>query len=135
MGHASAMLETHPDGLAGIDRSLVTAAIEACFDCAQTCTACADACLADDMVADLRRCAALDLNCADLCETTGKLMSRPTGFDAVLALQTVRACATACGACAMECERHARAHEHCRVCAETCRRCERACEDLLAALG
>jgi hypothetical protein len=135
MGHATAMLETHPDGLAGVDRQLVTRCVEACFDCAQTCTACADACLAEDMVADLVRCASLDLNCADICDATGRMLSRPTGFDAVVALRTVEACASACGACAFECERHATRHEHCRVCAEACRNCEQACQQLLAALG
>ncbi|MDQ7911039.1 four-helix bundle copper-binding protein [Phytohabitans sp. ZYX-F-186] len=135
MGHASAMLETHPDGLAGVDQGLVTRCVEACLDCAQACTACADACLADDMVADLVRCVALNLNCADICDTTGRMMSRPTGFDAAVALRTVQACATVCATCAFECERHASRHEHCRVCAEACRRCQRACEELLAALA
>ncbi|MFC0528758.1 four-helix bundle copper-binding protein [Phytohabitans kaempferiae] len=135
MGHATAMLETHPDGLAGVDRQLVTACIEACFDCAQTCTACADACLAEEMVAHLVRCASLNLNCADLCTTTGNMLSRPTGFDAVVALRTVQACTAALGACAMECERHSAMHEHCRVCAEACRRAEQACQQLLGALG
>ncbi|BCB77357.1 four-helix bundle copper-binding protein [Phytohabitans flavus] len=135
MGHAGVMLETHPDGLAGIDQQLVTRCIEACFDCAQACTSCADACLADNIVADLVRCAALNLNCADICETTGRMLSRPTGFDAVVALRTVQACAAVCATCALECERHAKVHEHCRICAEACRRCEEACQELLKAIA
>lgn len=39
------MLETYPADLGGIDRGKLTGCIAACFDCVQTCTACADACL------------------------------------------------------------------------------------------
>lgn len=52
--------------------------IEACFECAQTFTARADACLAEPTVTDLVRCVRLNLDCADVCETTGKILSRLT---------------------------------------------------------
>lgn len=134
MGQASTMLETHPTGLAGVDKQLVSRAIDACYDCAQMCIACADADLAEDTVADMVRDISTDLNCADICLTTGRMLSRPTGFDAVVALRTVEACALACSASAFESERHAQ-YDHCRACAESARSCEDACRQLLGALA
>jgi hypothetical protein len=132
---AAQMLETYPKDLGEVDRNAMRACIEACIECAQACTACADACLSEDMVAELTTCIRTDLDCADVCEATGRVLSRHTGYDANVTRAVLEACATACGACGDECERHAGMHEHCRVCAETCRRCEEACRTLLTALG
>jgi hypothetical protein len=129
------MLRTYPKDLGGVDQQKLSDSIEACLDCAQTCTACADACLSEETVADLRRCIRSDLDCADVCAATGRVLSRHTGYDANLTRAVLEACATACRSCGDECEQHAGMHEHCRVCAESCRRCEQACRDLLAALG
>lgn len=135
MSQTTAMLDAYPADLGQIDKNALAACIDACFSCAQTCTACADACLSEEMVADLAKCIRSDLDCADICETTGRVLSRHTGYDANLTRAVLEACATACKACGDECERHAEMHAHCRVCAEACRRCERACRDLLAGLG
>jgi hypothetical protein len=135
MGHASAMLDTYPADLGGVDKHVLARAIEALFDCAQTCTACADACLSDDLVGELRKCIRTNLDCADICDTTGRILSRHTGYDAHLTRAQLEACVQACQSCGDECGRHAEMHEHCRVCAETCRRCEQACRELIAALG
>jgi hypothetical protein len=131
---ATQMLETYPADLGGVDRGALARCIEECFNCAQACTACADACLSEEMVAELTKCIRSDLDCADICETTGRVLSRHTGYDANIIRSILEACATACKACGDECDRHAGMHEHCRICAEACRRCERACLDLLAAL-
>lgn len=128
------MLRTYPADLAGLDREKLRRCVEACVACAQACTACADACLSEPDVADLVTCIRTNADCADLCEATGRVLSRHTGYDPHAAAVLLQACATVCKMCADECERHAR-HEHCQVCAEICRRCERACRDLLAALG
>lgn len=129
------MLDAYPMGLGDIDRDKLVECIAACFECAQVCTACADACLAEDMVAELTKCIRTDLDCADICLTTGKALSRRTGYDVNVTRAFLEACATACKACAEECEGHADMHEHCRICAEACRRCEQACRDLIASLG
>ncbi|HAQ59153.1 MAG TPA: four-helix bundle copper-binding protein, partial [Microbacterium sp.] len=105
-----------------------------CVECAQACTACADACLSEEMVAELTKCIRTNLDCADLCAVTARVLSRHTGYDANITRAAVEACRSACKACADECERHADMHEHCRVCAESCRRCEQACEELLRSL-
>ena len=60
--------------------------------------------------ADLAKCIRTDLGCADVCEATGRVLYRHTGY-------------------------HAETHEHCRICAEAGRRCEQACRDLIAAPG
>jgi hypothetical protein len=129
------MLDAYPADLRGIDRQLLAACIEACYECAQACTACADACLSEETVDQLRTCIRTDLDCADVCEATGRVLSRHTGYDANLTRAVLEACAVACRACGDECAGHAAMHEHCRVCAESCRRCEAACRALLDALG
>ena len=135
MSHVEAMLDAYPKDLGSVDRGKLAECIEACFECAQTCTACADACLSEDMVAELTKCIRTDLDCADICATTGAVLSRHTGYDANITTSLLEACRVACASCAAECESHASMHEHCRVCGEACRRCESACADLLTALG
>jgi hypothetical protein len=126
------MLNTHPAQI-DIDQQLLAECLAACFECAQTCTACADACLSEDMVADLTKCIRTNLDCADVCETTGRVLSRHTGYDANITRAVLQACAQACKSCGEECAQHADMHEHCRICAEACRRCEQACNRVLAA--
>jgi hypothetical protein len=134
MNHVRQMLDTHPRGVTA-DREAVAACIQACYECAQSCTACADACLGEGKVQDLVRCIRLDLDCFDVCVTTGNVLSRQTESEWELLRAQLEACATACRICAEECERHAGHHEHCRVCAEACRRCEEACRRMLRAEG
>ena len=135
MTHAAAMLETYPADLGDVDRDKLTACIEACVACAQTCTACADACLSEENVAELTKCVRSNLDCADVCDTTGRVLSRHTGYDANLTRAILEACATACKACGDECTHHAEmGMQHCQVCADACRRCEQASRRLLGSL-
>ncbi|CAL9297422.1 MULTISPECIES: four-helix bundle copper-binding protein [unclassified Streptomyces] len=130
------MLRTYPADLGGVDRQKLIRCIEECAACAQACSACADACLSETEHLDtLAKCIRTDMDCADVCQATGSVLSRHTGYDANLTRAVLQACAVACATCADECERHASQHEHCRVCAEACRRCEQACNDLIGALG
>src|SRR6201997_5330481 len=135
MSTANKMLESHPHPLGQIDRVKLTAVIDACADCNQACTACADACLSEDDVDHLTKCIRTCLDCADICATTSRVLSRHTGYDANLTRAVLQTCATACKTSADECDKHDAKHEHCRVCADVCRRCERACRDLVEALG
>jgi hypothetical protein len=134
MTTASEMLRTYPATI-NLDRSLLAQCIEACLECAQACTGCADACLSESSVAHLVTCIRTNLDCADVCETTGRVLSRHTGYDADLTRAQLQACLQACQSCADECEQHAGMHEHCRLCAQACRRCEDACRSLLEAIG
>jgi hypothetical protein len=135
MTHVAEMLRTYPADLGDVDRAALARCIDECFDCSQTCTACADACLSETGVADLVKCIRTCLDCADICDTTGRVLSRHTGYDANLTRAMLQACLTACRSCGDECERHAQMHEHCRVCAQACRRCEQACQELISTLG
>lgn len=96
---------------------------------------CADACLTEDSVAELRRCIRLNLDCADLCATTAAILGRQTEGDPSVVKAALGACVAACDACGTECSRHAGMHEHCRVCAEACRRCAEACRTALGSLA
>jgi hypothetical protein len=128
------MLDNYPADLGGIDRQKLQECIDACFECVKACTACADACLSEEAVAEMRKCIRTDLDCADVCDATGRVLSRHTGYDANLTRAVLEACATACKTCGDECAQHADMHGHCRVCAEACRRCETACRELLGSL-
>jgi hypothetical protein len=90
--------------------------------------------LGEHDVQSLVRCIRLNLDCADICAATGRLLLRQTEPDWGILRTQVEACAQACRSCGDECQRHAPHMEHCRVCAEACRRCAEACERLLAAL-
>lgn len=128
------MLKTHPKPMT-IDTQVLAECVDACFECAATCTACADACLAEEMVAELRACIRTDLDCADVCNATGRIMARQTEPDTTLLRAQLEACAAACGVCGSSCEEHKDMHEHCRVCAEACRRCEASCRKVISALS
>ncbi|MFI0795199.1 MULTISPECIES: four-helix bundle copper-binding protein [Micromonospora] len=130
----SAMLKAYPAEI-NLDRDRLALTIDALTSCAQACTACADACLGEDNVGMLAKCIRTDLDCADICAATARVISRHTGYDANITRSLLEACVTACRSCGDECERHAGIHEHCRICAEACRACEQACRDLLATIG
>ncbi len=130
----AAMMESYPAEI-NLDRQLLARTVDALLQCAQACTACADACLSEEMVADLRKCIRTDLDCADICVAAANVLSRHTAYDANITRAVVQACVTACKSCGDECETHAKMHEHCRICAEACRACEKACTELLAAIG
>ena len=128
------MFRTHPNASGAGDDALVRC-IDECFSCAATCTSCADACLAEDAVQDLVACIRLNLDCADVCEATGRVLARRTAFEPQLARLLVDACVAACRRCGEECARHSEHHEHCRICAEACDRCAQACDDVISSLG
>ena len=128
------MLEAYPASI-NLDRAKLAVTIDALIACAQACTACADACLSEKMVDELTKCIRTDLDCADICTTTARVLSRHTGYDANISRALLEACAVACRSCGDECAAHAGMHEHCRICAEACRACEQACRDLLATIS
>ena len=86
-------------------------------------------------MAPLRRCIELNLDCADVCTTTSRVVARVTERSPEVVRPLLEACIAACRACADECEGHADHMEHCRICAEACRRCEQACQELVASMG
>lgn len=134
MTNAAAMLDTYPKTV-NVDKGLLARAIAEALSCFQTCTACADACLSEDMAAALGKCIRTNLDCATTCAATVEVLSRHTGYDANITRAQLAACIAACKACGDECAQHAEMHEHCRICAEACRSCEQACRELLDSIG
>ena len=93
MHHVTQMLETHPHATAN---EALARSIGECFACAITCTSCADACLAEEDVKELVRCIRLNLDCADVCDATGRTLTRQTSSEPRLARSMLEACAQAC---------------------------------------
>jgi hypothetical protein len=84
--------------------------------------------------ASLSACIRTNLDCADICAATARLLARPGKQDADTLRAQLEACMTTCRACAEECDRHAEKMEHCRICAESCRACAEACDAMMAAI-
>jgi hypothetical protein len=131
MSYAKQLLES--DAASTVDANLLAATIEALDDCAQACTADADADLREDDTASMRTCIRLCLDCTDVCTATVAVISRRTAYEEAVTAPLLEACAATCARCAEECEHHADTHPHCGICAQACRRCEQACRELLAA--
>jgi hypothetical protein len=134
---ARKMMDAYPRDF-NVDRDVLVRCIEACYDCEQACTQCADDDLGEQgKLEQLAKCIRLNLDCADICLATGHVVSRQTEYDANVTRSILEACVQACKSCGDECERHAREGmgEHFQVCAEQCRRCQQACEELLQAIS
>ncbi|MHB9030946.1 MAG: four-helix bundle copper-binding protein [Candidatus Latescibacterota bacterium] len=130
MNQIKSILQSHPsEGWTDVD--MLSRCIEACYDCAQACTSCADACLSENGVKELVKCIRLDLDCADICETTGRMMSRLSAVDLSLLQSQLETCIAACKVCGDECDKHAGRYDHCRVCAESCVSCANECTNIL----
>lgn len=110
----------------------MAAAVDACLNCVQACTSCADADLVEPDVERLSECIALCLSCADVCDLIARILSRPAQSDGAIVDRLLQACVRECALCAEECARHAEHHRHCAICAKVCRACEAACGVLLA---
>jgi hypothetical protein len=124
------MIATYP-GTSEIDPEVLASCIDALLTCAQTCVACADALLAEEDLAPLRRCIRLCLDCSDICGTTWRIVSRLTEPVPATAISVLQACVIACETCEAECQMHAAmGMEHCRVCAQACGACAAACREL-----
>ncbi len=118
-----------------VDMNALVEGIQACFDCAQACTADADADLGEQQVQTMIRCIRLCLDCADVCLATGRILSRQTAFDPAVARAALQACVQTCKVCGDECQLHAQhSIAHCQTCMEACRRCEQACKTVLSSL-
>src|SRR3954467_10982446 len=96
------IIQRHPRAIE-LDRDALLRCIDECFDCAATCTSCADACLGEKEVQELVRCVRLNLDCADMCDATGRIVTRQTAPDVGVLRAAIQACVVACRACAEEC--------------------------------
>lgn len=124
------MLEATPKPVP-LELGDVAAAIDACLNCVQTCTACADSDLIEEDIQAMRVCIALCQRCADICEATARVLSRPGQWDHQVVRPLLQACVRACTTCGEECDRHAEHHRHCAICAKACKACVQTCGALL----
>lgn len=131
MSYIRQIFESHPiDPSSNHDVDIEC--IAACFACSEACNVCADACLAESNLAELVGCIRNNLDCADICLATARVISRLTATNKEMAGSLLRACADACRICGAECSRHGEKMVHCKICAEACQRCAAACESLLS---
>src|SRR5262249_43997966 len=80
---------THPDAM--------SRCIEACFTCAGTSTACADACLSERDVEGLLNCIRQNLDCAAICVATGSVVARSkAGASRQILESQLSVCGAAC---------------------------------------
>jgi hypothetical protein len=129
---ARQMLEKSPTR-PSIDMEALAAAIDTCFECAEVCTACSDACLGEGNLAELGCCVTCCASCADICNAAGRVLARQVYALAAMTRAAVVACIDSCRACADECASHE--YAHCQLCAETCRRCVDVCGKVLSSLA
>jgi hypothetical protein len=128
------MFETHPKPASGAGDAALRCAYE-CAQCGMVCTTCADACLSEETVAHLSVCIRLNLDCADICTTTGRMIARASHGDVASLRAQLQACRTVCQACRDECRKHGEmGMKHCTVCADCCDACIRACDEMIASL-
>ncbi|MBI5547102.1 MAG: four-helix bundle copper-binding protein [Deltaproteobacteria bacterium] len=116
-------------------RDALVDCIRACSICQQACVACADACMGEKAIDRLKRCIRLNLDCADICVATERVLSRQEAPDLSLLRHQVESLALACRVCADECAHHKDAYAHCKVCMDACKACEQSCNDLLGSAG
>src|SRR5690348_4981534 len=135
MSYAAPIAHANPS-TPSVNVDALVECIRACFDCAEACTADADADLGEQQVQTMIRCIRLCLDCADVCLATGRILSRQTAVDPVVTRAALQACALTCHVCGDECQEHAQSGmAHCQICLEACRRCEQACNTVLSSLS
>jgi hypothetical protein len=125
------IVSTLPDPLL-LDERTQREGVEACFEAEVACVACADACLVEPDVNELRRCIRSNLDAADIAGATARMLARHL-IDARLLRAQVEACARACAACAAACHEHLH-HEHCRACERACHAAAESCGAVLRQL-
>lgn len=95
--------------------------VESLERCLTACNNCAVSSLEEEHVQSMTDCIKLNLDCADICDISLKLLAR----DSNQSTSAVQLCKNICAECAEECEKYE--HEHCQQCADFCRRCESQC--------
>lgn len=113
----------------GMDMMAMQRLIDAASACEQACTMCAGSM----GMAGMDRCSAMCMTCADMCNTTMRMMLRTAGQDMDSMMAMLQACMTMCLACAAECEQH-KDNQMCAMCAESCREMAKACEAMMASM-
>jgi hypothetical protein len=103
-----------------------------CNDCQRQCDSCARHCALlvaegkKDHLETLGTCT----DCADICATAARIVSRQGPFSAGIC----EGCARACDACGAACDKF-KDDAHMKACADSCRKCAQACRDMVKHTG
>jgi hypothetical protein len=114
----------------GMDMMSMQRLIDAASACEQACTMCSGSMSG---MADMDRCGAMCATCAEMCNTTMRMMLRPNGRHLESMMAMLQACMTMCMACADECVQHTDM-QVCQMCASACREMASACEAMMASM-
>jgi len=100
---------------------------KACSACQRECDSCATHCAhkAHDGKHDHLKSLATCQDCADVCSTAARIVSRGGPFGSLIC----QACADACSKCAAQCEKFPD-DEHMAKCAKECLACREACLEM-----
>lgn len=120
--------------VAGSDLDRLADCIDACVACARACLAAAEARRDRATDGEAEEEARLGVDCADLCEATGRLLSRRSGANTNLVRAFLDTCASACDAWAAICRPHD-VDPRCREAVAACVTCARCCRDLAARMA
>jgi hypothetical protein len=131
---ARQIMDVHPTGFGVIDRKKLDAAITAMQTASQAASVCADGCLNEGQVKDMREAIRACLDCSDIVDAAVRTLSRHAGWMESAAPAILTAAVAVLQTADHETSRHASMHMHARLTAETCRKARVACEDLLASL-
>ena len=112
------MINMHPDVDGHLNEALATA-IRHIMYAAPITASCADACLAEDGVADMRQCIRLCSDTSDICTMATTVATRRTGSNEAVLRQALELVVSACQTCADECGKHDM--DHCKQCETMCR--------------
>lgn len=132
---ARQIIDVHPTGYGTTDRKLLEAALLLSQQASLAASMCADGCLNEGMVKDMRECIRACLDCSDVVDAAVRSLSRNTGLNESAVPAILSAAVAVLATCAHETARHASMHMHARLAAETCRKAEAACTELLESLS
>lgn len=104
---------------------------DACFDCEKECSEAFHYCCKQLSSGKATHAKAMHLcvDCADICSTAGKLVSRKSP----LMVFTCQACAECCDACVAECDKLSDADL--KECCDALRKCSTACKEMVKAMA
>jgi len=132
---ARQIMDVHPTGFGVIDRKKLDAALTSMQEASQAASVCADACLLEGQVKDMREAIRACLDCADIVDAAVRTLSRHAGWAESAAPAILSAAIAVLATADHETARHASMHMHARLTAETCRKARVACEALVESLN
>lgn len=115
----------------GMDMSAMQDCIDQCSMCMQACMICADQMAGME---GMGRCASMSAMCADVCQTTMRMMLRPAGMDTGAMESMLKACMAMCEATMDEHRSHADASSACAMCADACEACMTSCRTMMGSM-